>query len=78
MLQRFRRRERPLDGSFERRLDALEVQVSRLNQVVEGLQDALHRESVRRDDEAALVRKQMAPRELARALSEDSRRRGLQ
>jgi uncharacterized coiled-coil protein SlyX len=78
MLQRFRRRKRPLDGSVERRLAALEDQVARVNQVLEGLQDAIHRESVRRDDEAAHVRRKMAPRELARALSEDARKRGLQ
>ena len=78
MLQRFRRRKRPLDGSVERRLDALENQVARLNQVLEGLQDAVHRESVRRDDEAAQVRRQMAPSEMARALSADARKRGLQ
>jgi hypothetical protein len=78
MLQRFRRRKRPLDGSVERRLAALEDQVARVNQVLEGLQDAVHRESVRRDDEAAQVRRQMAPRELARALSKDARKRGLQ
>jgi uncharacterized coiled-coil protein SlyX len=78
MLQRFRRRKRPLDGSVEGRLDALENQVARLNQVLEGLQDAVHRESVRRDDEAAQVRRQMAPSEMARALSADARKRGLQ
>jgi uncharacterized coiled-coil protein SlyX len=78
MLQRFRRRRRPLDGSVEGRLDALEGQVARLNQVLEGLQDAIHRESVRRDVESAKVRRKMAPREIARALSEDARKRGLQ
>jgi uncharacterized coiled-coil protein SlyX len=78
MLERFRRRQDSPDGSYERRLERLERRVSYLGEVLEGLQDAVHRESVRRDDEAAQLRRQMAPRELARALSEDARKRGLE
>ena len=78
MLKRLRRRTRPLDGSSERRLASLERRVSELEELLEGLQDAVHRESVRRDEEAARLQRRTAPREMARALSEDARKRGLQ
>jgi uncharacterized coiled-coil protein SlyX len=78
MLSRLRRRRRALEGSYERRFEVLEQQVAHLEELVEGLQDAVHRESVRRDHEAAEIQRQMAPEELARTLSEDARRRGLE
>jgi hypothetical protein len=78
MLERFRRRQQPRDGSYGRRLERLEQRVSQLEELVEGLQDAVHRESVRRDDETTRLQRRTAPRELARALSEDARKRGLQ
>jgi uncharacterized coiled-coil protein SlyX len=78
MLERFRRRPRSIDGSYERRLEQLESRVSDLGDPLEGLQDAVYRESVRRDDEALQLRRQLAPREMARALSEDARKRGLE
>jgi uncharacterized coiled-coil protein SlyX len=77
MLGRLRRRQRALEGSHEARLEMLERQVADLEELLEGLQDAVHRESVRRDHEASEVQKKMAPSELARALSEDARKRGL-
>ena len=78
MLRRLRRRHRPLEGSNERRLQSLEHRMDQLEELAEGLQDAVHRESVRRDHEAADVQRQMSPPELARTLSEDARRRGLE
>jgi hypothetical protein len=78
MLDRFRRRQRSLDRSYERRLEVLEERVSYLDELLVGLQDAVHRESIRRDDEAAEMRRGMTPREMSRALSEDARRRGLE
>jgi uncharacterized coiled-coil protein SlyX len=78
MLERFRRRAPSLDPSYERRLEQLEGRVAYLGELLEGLQDAVHRESMRRDDEAADLRHRTAPREMARALSEDARKRGLQ
>jgi hypothetical protein len=57
MLERFRRRRRSIDGSYERRLEQLE------NRVL---------------DIGAQLRRQLAPREMARALSEDARKRGLE
>jgi uncharacterized coiled-coil protein SlyX len=78
MLERFRRRQQPRDGSYGRRLERLEQRVSHLEELVEGLQDAVHRESVRRDDETNRLQRRTEPRELARVLSEDARKRGLQ
>ena len=77
MLARFRRRQPSLDSSYERRLKLLEERVAYLDELLVGLQDSVHRESTRRDDEAAAIRHEMTPREMARALSEDARKRGL-
>jgi hypothetical protein len=78
MLRRLRRRQRTREGSRERRLELLEQQVAHLEGLVEGLQDAVHRESVRRDHEAAEIHRQMEPGELSRTLSEEARKRGLE
>jgi hypothetical protein len=56
----------------------LERRVSHLEELLEGLQDALHRDSMRRDEDTARLQRRTAPQEMARALSEDARRRGLQ
>jgi hypothetical protein len=78
MLNRLRRRQPVPDPSYEERIAVLERQVRHLEELLEGLQDAVHRESVRRDHEAAEVQRQISPPELARALSEHARRRGLE
>jgi hypothetical protein len=61
-----------------RRIEALEDRVSHLEGLLEGLQDAVHRESIRRNEEAARLQRRTVPREMARALSEDARKRGLE
>ena len=58
-------------------MDDLEGRVADLEGMVEGLQDAVHRESVRRDEQSARLERKVEPRELARALSDDARERGL-
>jgi uncharacterized coiled-coil protein SlyX len=78
MLERLRRLQRSSNGSSEQRLEQLERRVSHLEELLEGLQDAVHRESVRRDDETARLQRRTEPREIARALSDDARKRGLQ
>jgi uncharacterized coiled-coil protein SlyX len=78
MLRRLRRRWLAPWRSHEVRLQSLERQVARLEELIEGLQDAVHRESVRRNQETAEVKRQIAPTELARSLSEDARKRGLE
>jgi hypothetical protein len=76
MLERLRGRQ-PAEVSESGRVEALERRVSHLESLVEGMQDAIHRESRRRDDQTDRLEKRTEPRELARALSEDARRRGL-
>jgi hypothetical protein len=78
MLKRLRRRQRPLDRSSERRLVLLERRVSHLEELVEGLQDAVHRDSIRRDEETARLERRTVPSEMARALSAHARKRGLE
>ena len=78
MLKRLRQRQRPSGRSLERRIVSLEHRVAHLEELLEGLQDAVHRESVRRDEQTATLQRRTAPGEMARALSEDARKRGIQ
>jgi hypothetical protein len=57
---------------------SLEERLRRLESVVEGLQDALYREALRQNERIDELRARTEPAEIARALSEDSRRRGLE
>jgi hypothetical protein len=77
MLWRLRRRQSPPEDLSHLRMDSLEGRVANLEELVEGLRDAVHRDSVRRDEQAARLERKIEPRELARALSEDARERGL-
>jgi hypothetical protein len=78
MLKRLRRRQRPRDRSAERRVEVSERRVSHLEESLEALQDAVHRESVRRNDEAARLQRRTAPSEMAPALAADARERSLE
>lgn len=77
LLRRLRRRQSPPEDLSRYRMDALEARVADLEELVEGLQDAVHRESVRRDEQATRLERKIEPREIARALSDDARERGL-
>ena len=78
MLGRLRRHgRRSLDRGAERRIEVLERRIAELEDLVEGLQDAVHREGVRRDERTAQLERKTDPQEMARALSADARRRGL-
>jgi chaperonin cofactor prefoldin len=57
--------------------ERLEERVARLESVVEGLQDAVHRESRRFDALIDALQRKTQPAEIAKALGEDARRRGL-
>lgn len=78
IFKRLRRRPPPLDPAAERRFGLLERRVAHLEALLEGLQDAVHREAVRRDEETARLERRTTAREMGRALSEDARKRGLQ
>jgi hypothetical protein len=58
-------------------LAALEQRVAHLEALVEGLQDAFHRESVRHDERVMELQRKIEPEAMAKSLSEDARRRGL-
>ena len=78
MLERLRSRRRPGPAdSGVARMEILERRVTELEEVVEALQDAVHREWVRHDADAARLEKKTEPGPIARALSEDARRRGI-
>ncbi len=59
------------------RIESLEKRVSHLETMIEGLQDAVHREITRTNDQIDELRQRTEPAELSRALSEDARSRGL-
>ena len=56
---------------------ALEQRVAHLEAMIEGLQDAVHRETRRTHEELDDLRKRTEPAEISRALSRDARERGL-
>ena len=58
-------------------LRALEARVAHLEQLVEGLQDSVHRESTRLGKRVVELEARVQPAALGRALSEDARERGL-
>jgi len=55
----------------------LAERVKHLESVVEGLQDAVYRQAQQHDRDVGELRRRTEPAEIARALSEDARRRGL-
>jgi hypothetical protein len=61
----------------ERRIEALEERIDRLEALLEGLQDAVHRESVREGERIEALEKRTEPSEISRALNRDARERGL-
>ena len=77
MFERLRRRPPPPEDLSRHTIDALESRVADLEVMVQGLQDAVHREAVRRDEQAARLERRIDPRELARVLADDARERGL-
>ena len=65
------------DARHERRIAVLEGRVDQLETLLEGLQDAVHRESVREGGRIDALEKRTEPSEISRALSRDARERGL-
>jgi hypothetical protein len=60
------------------RIDLLERRLTHLETLIEGLQDSVHRESVRRENEIHELQRKTDPSELSRALSQDARKRGIE
>ena len=65
------------DAGHARRIEVLEGRVDQLEALLEGLQDAVHRESVREGGRIEALEKRSEPSEISRALSRDARERGL-
>ena len=59
------------------RVAAVERRLEHLEQLLEGLQDAVHRESVRRGHELDVLARKTEPDEIARELDRHSREHGL-
>jgi hypothetical protein len=66
-----------LAGEDVGRLDALQARVAQLEELVEGLQDSVHRESQRQCELIAELEARLEPSALAVALSTNARERGL-
>ena len=86
LIARTVRRRRPASGDRpdSRRSDpqpdqlrALEARVAHLEQLVEGLQDSVHRESDRHAKLIAELQAQTQPEAISAALAKDARDRGL-
>lgn len=58
-------------------LRALETRIAHLEQLVQGLQDSVHRESTRLTKRMTDLEARVQPAALGRAMSDDARRRGL-
>ena len=65
------------DRRLERRLERAEQRIEHLEAALEGLQDALYRQSRREDEIHEEMLKRTDPERIARELSDDARRRGL-
>lgn len=73
-------REAPTSGATARPPDevrALEKRVAHLEQLVEGLQDSVHRESARHAKLITELQEQTHPAAMREALAKDARERGL-
>ncbi len=67
----------PPDAGSDPRITALEARVEHLEAALEGLQDAVYRNSVLEDKQIAELGRRTEPHEMARALSQDARRHGV-
>jgi hypothetical protein len=64
-------------GPAQDELRALEARIGHLEELLEGLQDSVHRESTRLGKRIGDVEARIQPAALGRALSDDARERGL-
>lgn len=72
--------DRPLNDARDQQLDrleTLEARVAHLEQLLEALQDSVHRESERHAELITALQAQVAPEAMSAALAKDARNRGL-
>lgn len=67
----------PMDDTDSALLRIVEARVAHLEQMVQGLQDSVHRESERQGRLIADLQAQIQPSAMSAALSKDARDRGL-
>lgn len=67
----------PATASDPDRVHALEGRVANLEELVQGLQDSVYRESLRQSELISKLHSQVNPAAMAAALSKDARERGL-
>jgi hypothetical protein len=65
------------DAGRELSLEALEARIQHLEAALEGLQDAVYRESLLQGGKIDDLRKRTEPGQMARDLSEEARKRGV-
>jgi hypothetical protein len=64
-------------AAYAVRIEELEERIANLETLVEGLQDSVHRESVRREHQISRLETKTEPGEINRALSREARERGI-
>jgi hypothetical protein len=62
---------------YAEQIEALEQRIAHLEAIVEGLQDAVHREAVRLGKQIEGLEAKTEPGEITRALSRNARERGI-
>jgi len=67
----------PPDAGSERPIEILEAGIEHLEAELEGLQDAIHRQTVLRDEQLDELDRRIEPHQIACALSQDARKRGV-
>jgi hypothetical protein len=67
----------PPDVGSERPMEILEARIEHLEAALEGLQDAIHRQTVLHDKQIDELDRRTEPHQIARALSRDARKRGV-
>jgi hypothetical protein len=66
-----------LDSVVMQRLEVVEKRLNHLEAMIEGLQDAVHREAMRQGKEIDELQKKSEPGAIRRALGQDARERGI-
>jgi hypothetical protein len=67
----------PPPQSADAQIEELRTRVAHLEQLLEGLQDSVHRESERQGQQISELEAQIQPAAISAALSKDARERGI-
>jgi hypothetical protein len=65
------------EPGYAEQIKALEERIAHLEAEIEGLQDAVHRDTIRRGKQIQGLEAKTEPGEMARALTRDARERGI-